>query len=195
MAGELGRPFAYLQSALRREAFDAVAGDWARPFAVGDAVLAKGQPGLLAALTGSGCTVEFRQEGVSQLISYLEWDGRKGGAGNARLQHIPPSLAPGPREARSDGITLDIIAKVRAHVEECCARSPHTRDGMCRRIAPHLKVTSAFALEYPRPHAHLILTLTPSRSSHPYPHLTSPSPPTLTPQPGGGPGYHPDRDA
>ena len=71
--------------------------------------------------------------------SYEQMDGSAGGKSNARLQRPPPSLAPDARAARSDGITTDTIALVRAHVEQRCARSPHQRDAVCRRIATHLK--------------------------------------------------------
>ena len=106
---------------------------------MGDAVLAKGQVGVLIGLDGEGCIVEFRLGGVYEQVTYAQRDGAAGGKDNARLQRPPPSLVPGPRSARFDGITPEAIAAVRAHVEERCARSPHQRDAMCKRIAMHLK--------------------------------------------------------
>jgi hypothetical protein len=72
-------------------------------------------------------------------VTYEQRDGAKGGKRNARLQRPPPSLKPSPRSAHP-GITPEVIAAVRAHVEERCARSPHQRDAMCKRIATHLKM-------------------------------------------------------
>jgi len=140
-ADELGRPFAFLQATIRRAAFDAAVEAAKQPFREGDAVLAgvNGQPGTLMSISGSGCTVEFRIGEVYEQITYAEMDRKAGGKGNARLTHPPPSLAPDPRAARSDGITPETIALVRAHVEAVCARSPHQRDAVCRRLAAHLK--------------------------------------------------------
>jgi hypothetical protein len=138
-ADEPGRPYAFLQSTIRRAAFDATVEAAKKPFRVGDAVLAKGQPGTLMGIHGRGCVVEFRVGEVYEQVTYTEMDGKAGGKGNARLTHPPPSLAPDPLAARSDGITPEIITLVRAHVEAICARSPHQRDAVCRRIATHLK--------------------------------------------------------
>jgi hypothetical protein len=138
-ADEPGRPYAFLQSTIRRAAFDATVEAAKQPFRVGDAVLTKGQPGTLMGIHGRGCVVEFRVGEVYEQVTYTEMDGKAGGKGNARLTHPPPSLAPDPRAARSDGITPEIITLVRAHVEAICARSPHQRDAVCRRIATHLK--------------------------------------------------------
>jgi hypothetical protein len=109
-AGEQGRPFAFHQATIRRVAFDAAVQEAKEPLCVGDAVLAKGQLGTLKAIDGSACTIEFRAGEVSAQISYREMDGRARGKGNARVQRPVPSLAPGSRETRSDGITPAIIA-------------------------------------------------------------------------------------
>jgi len=138
-AGEPGRPFASLQATIQRAAFDAAVEAAKEPLHIGDAVLAKGQPGTLVSIHGRGCVVEFRVGEVYEQVTYAEMDAKAGGKGNARLTRQPPSLAPDPRAARSDGITPEIIAMVRAHVEERCARSPHQRDAVCRRLATHLK--------------------------------------------------------
>jgi hypothetical protein len=138
-ADEPGRPFAFLASTIRRAAFDAAVEAAKKPLRVGDAVLARGQPGTLMSIHGRGCVVEFRVGEVYEQVTYAEMDGKAGGKGNARLTRPPPSLAPDPRAARSGGITPEIVALVRTHVEAICARSPHQRDSVCRRIATHLK--------------------------------------------------------
>ena len=123
---------------LKRAVFDDEVELTTKPLCVGDAVLAKGQPGTLIAINGKGCTVEFRAGEIYEQITYHEMDGRKGGERNARLQRPPPTLVPDPRKARSDGVTLATIALVRAHCEERCARSPqpHTSAMAFRAALP-----------------------------------------------------------
>ena len=91
----------------------------------------------LVGLEGDGCTVELRFGGVHEQVAYAQRNGTKGGKGNARLQRLPPSLAPGSRT--SHGIDDETVAAVRIYVEERCARSPHQRDHICRRVATHLE--------------------------------------------------------
>ena len=137
--GEPGRPFASLQAQLKREVMDAVVAVAAQPWKVGDAAVANGQPCTLTEIRGQGCKVEFRMGGVYEEITYLQMDGKAGGKSNARLRRPAPTLEPEPRAIRSDAITLITMGLVRAYVEERCARSPHQRDGVCRRVATHLK--------------------------------------------------------
>ena len=138
-AGEVGAPYTYLQATNRRVEFDRAVQAAQAPLCVGDAVLVRGQPGKLVGIHGAGCSVEFRVGEVYETITYLEMDHRKGGYRNARLQRPLPSLSRNTRSVRTDAIQADVVALVRAHVEERCARSPHQRDAVSRRIGPHLK--------------------------------------------------------
>lgn len=57
-------------------------------------------------------------------------------AGSARMRHIPPSLLPPPREARSDTISIITKKAILDHTKLYCPESSHQRDVMRRRTGP-----------------------------------------------------------
>jgi hypothetical protein len=118
-AGVLGRPRAFLQAAMTRATTDEAALKRGA-FAVGDAVLAHGQPGTLVGVHGDGsCTVEFKVGEAYEQVTYKSMRGtptaapepgaagpvrpaRPSIAGSARLQHPPLTLEPEVRKLRRD---------------------------------------------------------------------------------------------
>jgi hypothetical protein len=101
---------------------------------IGDAVLVRGQVGELTGIhEGGGCTVTFEAEGVEGSKTYTSMYGRS--KGSARLQRPPPSLAPTPRAARSDKLSMQAVKLIQAFWRSRCSISPHQRDARKRRTA------------------------------------------------------------
>eukprot|EP00966_Prymnesium_polylepis_P189901 4400550-Prymnesium_polylepis.1 len=142
------RPRVYEQAVVRRSAHDAhfaahpldAKGRETTPWAVGDAVLCRGQPGTLHALGSGnrlgGCTVAFEVDGEKALIDYDSFGKGKGGA---RLQRPPPSLHP-PAPVSSQGYDDALRARVLVSYHKDCATSPHASDTKRKRLAPHVYV-------------------------------------------------------
>lgn len=98
---------------------------------------------------GWPCVLTFRGgDEASDEKSYGCMFGKK--AGSARLQRPPPTLAPPPRETRSDATNDKTRGLVREHAEELCATSPHKRDQKRRHVGPRLWISRS-ALILPMP--------------------------------------------
>ena len=154
-SGADGRPRAFLQAAMTRAACDKAAlmrGE----FALGDSVLARGQPGTLVGIHGDGsCTVEFKAGAAYEQVTYSSMRGtpraapeagaegpvrpaRTNAAGSARLQHVPITLEPEARKQSSQATSNETEALIYEHYLTSLARSPHQRDAMSRRVARHV---------------------------------------------------------
>lgn len=140
------REFAATKAMERRQAFDSradrlqipahppLAGE---PLRLGEDVLCHGVPGELVELQEGGkCAVLFRSGGETQRVDYDQPLGK--GKGSARLQRPPPLLQPPPRTTRSDVVSADVQLAVHDLFETVCPVSPHQRDGMKRRLSPHV---------------------------------------------------------
>ena len=154
-ANALGRPRAFLQAAMTRAACDKAALTRGE-FALGNSVLACGQPGTLVGIHGDGsCTVEFRAGAAYEQVTYSSMRGtpraapeagtqgpvrpaRTNAAGSARLQHVPITLEPEARKQSSQATSDETEALIYEHYLTSLARSPHQRDAMSRRVARHV---------------------------------------------------------
>jgi hypothetical protein len=155
-AGVLGRPRAFLRAAMTRAAADKEAARTRGSFAVGDAVLARGQPGTLMGIAADGsCTIEFKAGSAYEEVTYASMRGRPRSApapgaagpilpsrvntaGSAQLQHPPLTLEPDARAATSRCTSSATEVLIYEHYLEKLARSPHQRDSMTRRVARHV---------------------------------------------------------
>ena len=155
-AGVLGRPRAFLQSAMTRARTDEAALRRGDSFAVGDPVLARGQLGTLVGIhSEGGCTVEFKAGAAYEQVTYQSMRGtpraapkpgatgpvrpaRPNVAGSARLQHVPLTLEPETRKQSSQATSSETEALIYEHYLTNLARSPHQRDAMSRRVERHV---------------------------------------------------------
>ena len=153
-----GRPYVFDQTIDRRRDFDAATDVQNMPLRAGDSVLSHGDScELTRIVVGEGeepedgwpCVLTFRGgDEASDEKSYGCMFGKK--AGSARLQRPPPTLAPPPRETRSDATNDKTRGLVREHAEELCATSPHKRDQKRRHVGPRLWISrSALILLMP----------------------------------------------
>lgn len=134
-----GRPFAFDKAVNHRADFDAAAlrrlGPLGHVFAQGVRVLTKNGPAEIAHLASDGSVVVTYRNGDSYAQrTYASCVGKA--AGSARLQHLPPSLLPPPRETRCNAVSDTTKKAVVDHAHEYCQTSPHTRDVMKRRTGP-----------------------------------------------------------
>ena len=149
---ERGRPYAFDQSIDRRATFNAVVQQQKEPLKPGDAVLSHGYACELGRIiipdgahlgnepeAGWPCVITFRGEGASEEKQYSCMYGN--GAGSARLQHVPPSLAPPPRSTPKDDEKVETRRLIREHALELCAISPVKRDQKRRHVGPRLWIT------------------------------------------------------
>lgn len=107
------------------------------PLQEGETVLCRSELGTLVSLSASGkCSILFKAGNEERRVDYKQAFGR--GKGSARLHRPPPSLHPEDRAERSDVVSTEVIEHVRDIYELMCPESPHQRDIMKRRVAPHL---------------------------------------------------------
>ena len=135
-------PYAFTRAVQGRAQFELARVEANKPkeeLHVGDAVLSRGQVGVLTAVDQQTeeCTVTFSVEGAGEkTVRYSSMFGNT--AGSARLQRVPPQLAPPRRHDRKDKISEEVLEHV-AHVYETnCPTSPHQRDRQRRLLASHV---------------------------------------------------------
>ena len=154
---ERGRPFVFDLLVDRRADFDvAAAENVGRSLSEGDKVLSHGQRcELTRIVVGTGpepecgwpCVLTFRAGSAEQEHSYTSMYGKQ--IGSARLQHIPPSLAPPPRTSGNE-VSQKTRALILKHAEEVCPTSPCKRDAVRHHIGPRLWATrQALILPFP----------------------------------------------
>jgi hypothetical protein len=154
---ERGQPFVFDLLVDRRADFDAAAIENARrSLSEGDEVLSHGQRcELTRIVVGTGaepecgwpCVLTFRAGTAEQEHSYISMYGKQ--VGSARLQRIPPSLAPPPRTS-ANAVSEKTRALVRAHAEAVCPTSPCKRDSMRHHMGPRVWETrQALILPFP----------------------------------------------
>lgn len=144
--------YALTAAGKERIIFDVRATEAARPkeeLAPGDAVLCRGKLATLAwfdEATGR-CGVTFSQDGFSETVPYASRFPKKGqdNTGCARLQRPQPSLMPPPKATRSDAMSDETRANVRAVYELTCPTSPHTKDIRRRHLKVHVVQVCCFA--------------------------------------------------
>ena len=134
-----GRQFAFDKAIDFRAKFDAAAvqqlGPLGHVFAEGVRVLTHNGPAEIAHLRSDGGVVVTYSNGDG--YAQRTYTSRFGKAkGSARLQHVPPSLLPPPRETRSDAVSDTTKKAIIDHAHEYCPTSPHQRDIMKRRTGP-----------------------------------------------------------
>ena len=140
-----GEPFAFRQGAVRRQGFQtALARIEEGPPAVGDTVYVgacRSVGKLLTVGEAGDCSIEFSFGELSSVQKYTTMGVTKETVrlpGSARLRPIIPSLAPPPRSTASMAAKNGLELRVPMHAKSRCAKSPHVRDEMSRRVGVHL---------------------------------------------------------
>ena len=156
---ERGRPFVYDLLVDRRADFDEAAAieHTGRPLAEGDEVLSHGQRCELTRIAvGNGeepecgwpCVLTFRAGTAEEEHSYSSMYGKQ--IGSARLQRIPPSLAPPPRATSRNAVSVETRTLIRKHAEHVCPTSPCKRDAVRHHMGPRVWETrQALILLFP----------------------------------------------
>jgi hypothetical protein len=116
------------------------------PLKVGDWVLSHGNLCQLTSIVeddpsspaedGASCVLQFTAGDVSQQHSYLCMYGN--GDGNARLQHMPPTLTPSRRVISKNSVSEETRQLVKVHAYEICPESPCKRVEMRKHVGPRL---------------------------------------------------------
>ena len=105
--------------------------------------------GTIKSFSGDSCVVTFASGDLSVDVQYGAPFIQSGPlrsaplcfsrlAGSPWLQWPPALLGGTARAQRRDAADEALRAKVQAHAGAVCATSPHQRDVMRRRVAPHL---------------------------------------------------------
>ena len=144
------RPYAFETSIERRATFDEAKTRWSLPVGpptngqqralvpdallVGEKVLTYNGPAELTRFTeDGGCVVTYRVGDTFGERSYTKCYGKE--AGSARLQRIPPSLTPPPREEKN-GVGYAEQKQILDHLGTIAPTSSSQRDVMRRRLGP-----------------------------------------------------------
>jgi len=106
------------------------------------------QPNEQEPEVGWPCVVTFRAGASEQEYSYSSMFGKQ--AGSARLQRIPPTLAPHDIATSSNAVSPKTRVLVRMHAENVCPISPCKRDSMRKHVGPRVWATrQALILMFP----------------------------------------------
>ena len=153
------RPYASDQAVDQRAQFNKDVALQKKPLQEGDKVLSHGDSCKLTRIfvrcdeeygeEGPPCVLTFRAGEVTEEHSYKSMYGK--GEGSARLQRLPPTLAPPPRETPSTAVSNETRWKVKLHAHEVCAESPCKRDAMRKHVGPRVwEPRQALILNFPK---------------------------------------------
>ena len=144
-----GRPTAFDAAIDRREKFGEDVKLQTKRLEPGDRVLSKGDeceftryvwnhpPGFIGPVL-PGCVLTFRSGDAYAEKEYQCLYHKR--PGSARIQRLPPTLAPPPRKTKGEEERTKRHALIREHALEMCAISPNKRDQKRRHVGPRLWV-------------------------------------------------------